>query len=270
MVSLNKLRVNALLDTGSTVTLVDSNLMKNILVKGSKLACGPMLKLCGADGKELQNDGCYSIKITINSTNFWHNVIFIKNVQVPCILGMNFLSKAGNYIDTATNTIQLGKSKLARGKTYSVYPIKNITLPAKSESLVTLTAPKAFDQGLVEGSIRLPENAMLMEGVVTSKMAKTFSAVLANFHHLPIKLTKNDKVVRLHLRDEKPQLVKAKDFNHVDKIPFHHIPLKFQADYRALLRSYSDVFSKKTPGSRTLQRFTSPSTPYRPKPNHGH
>ena len=37
-VMLNKLWVNALLDTGSIVTLVDSKLMKDILVKGFNLA----------------------------------------------------------------------------------------------------------------------------------------------------------------------------------------------------------------------------------------
>ena len=172
---------------------------------------------------------------------------------------MDFLSKAGISIDTATNKIRLGKSKLAKGKTYSVYPIKNITLPAKSESLVTLTAPKAFSQGLVEGSLPLPENVMLMEGVVASTTEKTFTAVLANFHHLPVKLSKTDKVGTLHLdnrmtvepidqclaiHDNKPRLVRTNDFKHVDKIPLLHIPPKFQADYRALLRSYSDVFSK--------------------------
>ena len=146
--------------------------MKNILVKGSNLARGPILKLCGAEGKELQNDGCYSIQITTNSTSFWHNVIFIKNLQVPCIVGMDFLSKAGISIDTATNKIRLGKRQLAKGKTFSVYPIKNVTLPAKSESLVTLTAPKVFTQGLVEESLQLPDNVMLMEGVVASTTEK--------------------------------------------------------------------------------------------------
>ena len=146
-VSLNRLRVSALMDTGSTVYLIDSKLKKDILLKGSNPARAPILKLCGADGKELQNDGCYSIQITINSTSFWYNVIFFTNLKVPCVIGMDFLSKAGISIDTATNKIRLGKSKLAKGKTYSVYPVHNITLPAKSETLVNLTALKAFEQG---------------------------------------------------------------------------------------------------------------------------
>ena len=97
---------------------------------------------------------------------------------------------------------------------------------------------------------------MLMEGVVTSSSAKLFTAVLANFHHLPVKLIRYDKVGRLHIddlmnvqqclaiHDGKPQLTSPKDFNHVDKIPLDHIPLKFQNEYRVLLRSYADMFSK--------------------------
>ena len=85
-----------------------------------------------------------------------------------------------------------------------------------------------------------------MEGIVISNTAKTFPAVLANFHHLPRKLTKHDKVGRLHLdnqmsaqpidqclaiHDGKPRLTDTKDFNHVDKISLDHIPPKFQLDY---------------------------------------
>ena len=89
-VMLNKLRVSALLDTGSNLTLVDSKLMKDELVKGSNLARAPILKLCGGDGKELQNDGCYGIKVTINSTSFWHNLIFIKKNTSPMYFGNGF------------------------------------------------------------------------------------------------------------------------------------------------------------------------------------
>ena len=77
-----------------------------------------------------------------------------------------------------------------------------------------------------------------MEGVVASTTEKAFTAVLANFHHLTGKLTKTDKVGRLHLdssmtakpidkclaiKDNKPRLVKTKEYRHVDKIPFDHI-----------------------------------------------
>ena len=48
----------------------------------------------------------------------------------------------------------------------------------------------------------------------------------------------------LAIQNNEPRLVKTKDFRHVDKIPFLQIPTKFQPDYRALLRSYSDVFSR--------------------------
>ena len=98
-----------------------------------------------------------------------------------------------------------------------------------------------------------------MEGVVTSNSKISFTAVFANFHHLPIRLTTNDKVGRLNIdeqmttypidnclaiQDGKPIITNPVDFHHVDKIPFDHIPLIFQQDYRAILRSYADVFLK--------------------------
>ena len=48
----------------------------------------------------------------------------------------------------------------------------------------------------------------------------------------------------LAIQNNEPRLVRTKDFRHVDKISLLHIPTKFQPDYRALLLSYSDVFSK--------------------------
>ena len=96
---------------------------------------------------------------------------------------MDFLSKARISIDMSTNKVKLGKSKLATSRTYPVYPVKIITSPPKSETLVILTLPGTFSWGLIEESIRLPENVTLMKGIVTSKTENTFTAVFANFHH---------------------------------------------------------------------------------------
>ena len=124
-----------------------------------------MVKLCGAGGKELTNSGCYSLQCLLGQTNYWHNFTFIDNLQVPCILGMDILSKAAVSIDTGRQTITFGRSKPT---TFAARTSKKVVLQPYSEIQIKLTAPKSFAQGLIESSSSLPDKVMLMDGVISS------------------------------------------------------------------------------------------------------
>ena len=78
----NGLRVRALLNRGSLVTLLNSNIKSEILNKGSYNALTPAIKLCGADGWELSNQECFSVHCKIGPKTLWHSVMFIDNLQV--------------------------------------------------------------------------------------------------------------------------------------------------------------------------------------------
>ena len=69
------------------------------------MAKSPSVKLCGAGGTELSQSGCFSLELDIYGRKQFHNWLFIDQLQVPCILGMDFLSKLGAIIETNTNTI---------------------------------------------------------------------------------------------------------------------------------------------------------------------
>ena len=53
-VNLNNTRVSALFDTGSSVSLVDEKFKAETLLKGTNAARSPSVRLCGANGRELQ------------------------------------------------------------------------------------------------------------------------------------------------------------------------------------------------------------------------
>ena len=76
-IQLNDTRVSALFDTGSSVSLVDDKFKDDVLLKGTSAATSPSVPLCGANGKELQQSGCYSIKVTLGKRQVFHNLIFI-------------------------------------------------------------------------------------------------------------------------------------------------------------------------------------------------
>ena len=79
-IKLNNTRVSALFDIGSSVSLVDERFKSEILVKGTNSALSPSIRLCGANGKELQQTGCYSIKISLGKPQVFHNLIFIEDL----------------------------------------------------------------------------------------------------------------------------------------------------------------------------------------------
>ena len=91
VVTIHGNKVRALLDTGSSISLINSTLKPKLLNKGSNAARSPMVKLGGAGGKELTNSGCYSLQCLLGQKSYWHNFTFIDNLQVPCILGMDIL-----------------------------------------------------------------------------------------------------------------------------------------------------------------------------------
>ena len=96
LIHLNGQQVSALFDTGSAISLVDSKYL-NLINSGQTR--GPSIRLCGANGSPLQNKGTYEITITVKNRTIVQPVHFIENLQVPCILGMDFMKRAKITID---------------------------------------------------------------------------------------------------------------------------------------------------------------------------
>ena len=69
---MNKVKVNALFDTGSSVLLANGRLKHEVITKTTKCVPAPPVKLCGADGKELQTLGCYEIPLKVGNRHMTH------------------------------------------------------------------------------------------------------------------------------------------------------------------------------------------------------
>ena len=98
------------------------------------MAKAPMVKLCGAS----TNSGCYSLHCSLGKNNYWHNLNFIDNLQVPSVIGMDLLSKANITMDAVGQTITFGRSKPT---TFAARTSKKLVLEPYSETQIKLTAP---------------------------------------------------------------------------------------------------------------------------------
>ena len=106
LIRLNGQQVSALFDTGSAISLVDSKYME-LIKSGQKR--GPSIRLCGANGSPLINKGTYDMTIRVNNRDISQPVHFIENLQVLCILGMDFMKQARITIDISRRCIKMGK-----------------------------------------------------------------------------------------------------------------------------------------------------------------
>ena len=256
---LNGHRVSALFDTGSSITLARSDLLDKIRTKGTNQSRSPAVKLCGADGKELVSRGCFNISMKVGSRIMSHNILFIDNLQVPCILGMDFMGRHKISIDTSNRTIKYktGETSTSEKPLLSSHAIH---LEPYAETGVSLKVPLQFNQGLIEADDHLPDQVTVMEGITSSTKDKEggFSCmiVIANFSHLPVRLPAYTPLCKLSIdskmictplaqclavNDSTPRIL---DTAHVDQISLDHIPARWKENYRSLLRSYADVFSK--------------------------
>ena len=200
----------------------------------------------------LNSKGTYSIDIKFANHLFKTTVQFIDDLQLPCIIGMDFMSRANINICAQTKKIKIGSPP-----TQTTMPIicsKKINLPPFSETLVPLNVNGSFSAALIEGSQTLLAGVCVMEGIVKVQQSKC-NAVFTNFTHLPVSVPAYSSVALLYTGPltampiasclatipTKPVLHSV---DHLKRIALSHIPLNYQERYRSLIHKYGDIFSR--------------------------
>ena len=141
---MNKVKVNNLFDTGSLVSLANGKLKHKVITNSTRRVAAPPVKLCGVDGKELQTLGCYEIPLKVGNRHMRHKILFIDNLQIGCILGMDFMSRHNIIIDAARHSLRFGSQPNNISSTNILYFSKTLHLPANSESSIKLPVPHSF------------------------------------------------------------------------------------------------------------------------------
>ena len=111
----------------------------------------------------MSSKGTYLLDITLTYRSFQIPVQFIDNLQIPSIIGMDFISKANIHIYASSKKIKIGRS--VQQATMPIVTTKKTQLPAYSETFVPLNVNGSFSSILIEGSSSLPEGICLMKGI---------------------------------------------------------------------------------------------------------
>ena len=120
--------VQALFDTGSGVTLCNDSIRPS-----GTLPCSadtvPTLKTANVD--PLQVTRCEIAPIFLPKWNIpvHQQILFVRNLQVPCLLGMDFMKKAKITMDTGEGKIRVQPSSERRpAKKKLLYNKKSVTI----------------------------------------------------------------------------------------------------------------------------------------------
>ena len=226
----------------------------------------PILR--AANGGKLPISRFMRVKINLGGKQLHHPVLFIKGLQVPCILGMDFMSRARVIIDTQKQKIPMEEVPYFRAEDNPVLTNrmtdivlgKDHTDPPLSESKVICTVDSPFEHGLIS-PLELG-SCYIMDGVVKlihdkEKNPRECCAFILNSTHEPLHLTKDtvigkfeglekqsfqpiETVLQIH-KDHKVQLA---HISHLAQVKLDHFPLSVKGKYQTLVREYADIFSR--------------------------
>ncbi len=280
--------INALFDTGSAVTLCDSEIRVPLSAKPSLIPRQEVPNLHSANGSQLEIVRALTVTISLDENHrYRHPVIFVRGLQVPCIIGMDFMRKAKVLIDTGGNQIRLTQAKeemlyepspprrpfraptapspknqelssdgSSSEDSFVICSSSDVTIPPMEEAKVTCVSPVPFNSGITESL--LCDKTYVMDGIVkTSDSNKALCNIVAvNFDSQPIFIPKNTPMAKINLisLDQVAPIssiltvtnkrISPVDISHVQSIKLDHLPENYKEQYRQLLYSYADVFSK--------------------------
>lgn len=110
--------VDALFDTGAVASVFRMDVIEAAQRAGKVLQRETVdeFTLHGASGEKLEVDACYRLRFRALNRNITAWVVGVKDLEMPCILGMNFIAEHGLQLDVTTGEITFADgSKQADG-----------------------------------------------------------------------------------------------------------------------------------------------------------
>ncbi|GBM41002.1 Retrovirus-related Pol polyprotein from transposon 412 [Araneus ventricosus] len=129
-----------LVDTGANVTLIRTDLARKL--KNNFIYTAPNISLKTATGEKAEIQGKLDAAIECGSRRFQHR-IYVADITVPCILGLDFLQKFNFTLDLEKNKIRTGGEEIPlfsasaeHSKLCSVLAKEKTIISARSECLI--------------------------------------------------------------------------------------------------------------------------------------
>ena len=158
--------VNALVDTGSSVTVVTSKLLKEIPeLRRVQIVKSSHDYITVASGGRLPVRGLINIPAIINNRSVLMPAHLVDNLNKPLIIGVDFMKMHRAIIDMAKNKLRLRSKLFMRSA-------DKYLIPAKSECIISARLPSHVGDGILGTTPNIKSLCHL--GLVTARvLAKT-------------------------------------------------------------------------------------------------
>lgn len=169
-IGLGKKKVKALLDTGSSITLLAKRTF-NSLCQKSELS-PPEAEVYLADGAPLEIMGISQMTVSVGNKEvlqkFW-----VAEIDSDCILGLDFLKQNDCSINLGRSTVQMGACEIEceelgkNGRCCRITVAKTVSIPSGHEQVITgklVQRGLMPNQGLVEPTVKYRNQEEIMIG----------------------------------------------------------------------------------------------------------
>ena len=142
--------VRALLDTGSAVSLCNSDLLRQLKehwIRQQKTN----LDLRAANGEPLCIRDIRKAEVHLKGHQTPTEIIFVDHLQVPCILGMDYLNQAGILIDAGERKLlfktpgnKQNRSEKNNSNSFLISTDHDVTIQPMQECKIVFNTPDKF------------------------------------------------------------------------------------------------------------------------------
>ena len=159
-VIIEKQKFKAVIDTGSTVSLVHPRVVSRLSLVPKKRSATQVLLL---DQTTEQLEYSVRLEVEIDNEIHYHNCYVYPKLNFEILFGLDFCRKTGIVIDFSKELIQdFGESELFNKFKSAVRLTHEYTLPAKTTSKLSCKIEFDMDLGLFKPNKRLLENYLLV------------------------------------------------------------------------------------------------------------
>ena len=198
-----------LIDTGSTFTLISSNLWKKCVAGSSCISLRKFEEpLVSASNETIQTLGCSTLILQLGSCIVKHSVVVANDLSHECIVGLDFLGSENATINLGTMSLEIHGSKvpLMKDKKYifcRVAVAETVTIPSGYEMILpgklvdrkrNLKVLHDNKTGIMEPLQKTTRNGTLVARVFTTSKGNKVPLRVANFSDEDVTLFKNSNV----------------------------------------------------------------------------
>lgn len=258
-ININNRKVWALLDTGSSATLIKSSVAKMMGLQPEDLASPRVgVSLTTASGEALDFEGSFRGTVSFGEKSAMCDILVVKNLRRECILGIDAMAGLGLTMKLTGAECEVSEVCKGRERPMMIKVKREYTIPARSTKWCKVEFAGQGDLLIWDQAVG--PDAMVEAGIIGPGPGKAYQVPITNVSDWPIVVAAGARVAAAEARDlriESVDLDKLYLDKSVKEVPkpkgkggrvpedtFAEVPAAWRERFRDLFLEFEDVVSR--------------------------